>query len=102
MQLGTSDNLESKFRALEGGDVEDELAMMKKGMLTGSRTSSPQQLPEGRPIRCVCTSEQPPLTIAPDYRRKSLVPTERPSVRIKAHWHYSRPLCLTGVPAEMN
>ena len=53
VQLGTSDNLESKFRALEGGDVEDELAQMKKGVLTGSRSSAPQQLPEGRPIRCV-------------------------------------------------
>jgi hypothetical protein len=53
LQLGTSDNLESKFRALEGGDVEDELAQMKRGVLTGSRTSAPQQLPEGRPIRCV-------------------------------------------------
>ena len=50
-QLGTSDNLESKFRALEGGDVEDELAQLKRGTLTGARAGSPQQLPEGRPIR---------------------------------------------------
>ncbi len=50
LQLGTSDNLESKFRALEGGDVEDELAQLKKGTLTGAR-SGPQALPEGRPIR---------------------------------------------------
>lgn len=48
--MGTSDNLESKFRALEGGDVEDELAKLKKGTLTGAR-SGPQALPEGRPIR---------------------------------------------------
>ena len=50
-QLGTSDNLESKFRQLEGGDVEDELAQMKRGVLTGARASAPQALPEGRPIR---------------------------------------------------
>jgi hypothetical protein len=51
VQLGTSDSLESKFRALEGGDVEDELAQLKKGALTGVRSGSPQQLPEGRPLR---------------------------------------------------
>jgi phage shock protein A len=51
-QLGTSDSLESKFRALEGTDVEDELAQMKRGVLTGARAGPPQQLPEGRPIRC--------------------------------------------------
>ena len=52
LQLGTSDGLESKFRALEGGDVEDELAALKRGTLAGARSSAPQQLPEGRPIRC--------------------------------------------------
>ena len=51
VQLGTSDNLESKFQALEGGDVEDELAALKKGTLGSGRRGAPQQLPEGRPIR---------------------------------------------------
>ena len=32
--------------------MEDELAQMKRGVLTGARASAPQQLPEGRPIRC--------------------------------------------------
>ena len=50
-QLGTSDSLESKFQALEGGDVEDELAALKKGTLGSGRRAAPQQLPEGRPIR---------------------------------------------------
>lgn len=51
VQLGTTDNLESKFQALEGGDVEDELAQLKRGTLGSGRRGSPQQLPEGRPIR---------------------------------------------------
>ncbi|CAK0781978.1 hypothetical protein CVIRNUC_005521 [Coccomyxa viridis] len=51
LQLGTSDSLESKFQALEGGDVEDELAALKKGTLGSGRRAAPQQLPEGRPIR---------------------------------------------------
>ncbi|CAL5221158.1 g3297 [Coccomyxa viridis] len=51
LQLGTSDNLESKFQALEGGDVEDELAQLKRGTLGSGRSRAPQQLPEGRPIR---------------------------------------------------
>ena len=49
--MGTSDNLESKFQALEGGDVEDELAQLKRGTLGSGRSRAPQQLPEGRPIR---------------------------------------------------
>lgn len=54
-QLGTSDALESKFQALEGNDVDAELAAMRRGMLSGSNSSGrsrPAQLPEGRPIRC--------------------------------------------------
>lgn len=51
VQLGTTDNLESKFQALEGGDVEDELAQLKRGTLGSGRRGPPQQLPEGRPIR---------------------------------------------------
>jgi phage shock protein A len=39
--------MEQKFQALEGGDVEDELSQMKRGMLSGSRSKA--QLPEGRP-----------------------------------------------------
>ena len=48
-QLGTSDALESKFKALEGDDVDAELAAMRRGMLGGARARP--SLPEGRPIR---------------------------------------------------
>jgi phage shock protein A len=48
--LVAGDGLESKFAALEGGSVEDELAALKKGMLTGS-TQPAAALPEGRPIK---------------------------------------------------
>lgn len=53
VQLAASDSLEDKFKKLEGNDVDDELAQMKRGQLkSGSTSSSPrQQLPEGRPIR---------------------------------------------------
>jgi len=47
--LAPSADLDKKFAALEGGTVDDELAALKKGMLTGS--SAPAALPEGRPIR---------------------------------------------------
>ena len=69
-QLGTSDGLESKFRALEGGDVEDELAALKRGTLAGARSAAPQQLPEGRPIRCA-VSLSPFVTIC-SLRRAAL------------------------------
>lgn len=51
-QLVAGDGLEKKFAALEGG-VEDELAMLKKGMLTnGSAGKEPvAALPEGRPLK---------------------------------------------------
>ena len=49
-QLGTSDALESKFKALEGDDVDAELAAMRRGMVGGARARP--SLPEGRPIRC--------------------------------------------------
>ena len=51
--MTTSDNLEDKFKKLEGGDVDAELAQLKRGMLSGSSaTSKPSSsLPEGRPIR---------------------------------------------------
>jgi phage shock protein A len=48
--LVAGDGLESKFAALEGGNVEDELAALKKGMLPGS-TQPAAALPEGRPIK---------------------------------------------------
>ncbi|KAK9796330.1 hypothetical protein WJX73_006403 [Symbiochloris irregularis] len=58
LQLAATDEVEGKFQQLEsGGDVDDELAAMKKGMLgSGSSSSSSsssrdRSLPEGRPIR---------------------------------------------------
>ena len=54
-QLGTSDELESKFQRLEGDDVDDELSRMKRGLISGSGGGSApaasKPLPEGRPIR---------------------------------------------------
>ena len=51
-QLTASDNLEEKFRRLEGGDVEDELQQLKRGTLKSGSASQPtNSLPEGRPIR---------------------------------------------------
>ncbi|KAK9830250.1 hypothetical protein WJX72_010583 [[Myrmecia] bisecta] len=46
LQLGTNDGLEAKFAALEGSDVDKDLADLKRGMLGGSRGS--QSLPAGR------------------------------------------------------
>lgn len=53
LQLASNDTLEDKFKKLEGNDVDDELAQLKRGSLkSGSSSSSPRQsLPEGRPIR---------------------------------------------------
>jgi phage shock protein A len=54
LQLADSDNLENKFKRLEGNDVDAELEQLKKGQLKGnsySSSSSQQKLPEGRPIR---------------------------------------------------
>ena len=59
LQLASSDELESKFNRLEGDDVDDELASMKKGLLkggSGSGPSSKQSLPEGRPVKSVTTT----------------------------------------------
>ena len=51
-QLAASDTLEDKFKKLEGNDVDDELAQLKRGQLKSGTSSSPRQsLPEGRPIR---------------------------------------------------
>jgi phage shock protein A len=49
-QLVAGDGLETKFAALESGTVEDELAALKKGMLTGAKQPA-AALPEGRPIK---------------------------------------------------
>ncbi|MEB3293186.1 MAG: PspA/IM30 family protein, partial [Synechococcales bacterium] len=38
-------NLEAQFAALESGDVEDELAMMKAQMLGGTAATAQQSLP---------------------------------------------------------
>lgn len=52
VQLAASDNLEDKFKKLEGNDVDDELAQLKRGQLKSGTSSAPRQsLPEGRPIR---------------------------------------------------
>jgi phage shock protein A len=55
LQLSASDNLEDRFKKLEGNDVDDELAQLKRGQLkSGSNSSSKSSsnaLPEGRPIR---------------------------------------------------
>ena len=59
LQLASSDELESKFNRLEGDDVDDELASMKKGLLKGGSGSGPkskQSLPEGRPVKSVTTT----------------------------------------------
>ena len=45
MQLGTSDSLESKFQALEGGDVEDELAALKKARWAAGAGPRPSSCP---------------------------------------------------------
>ena len=49
--LATPDSVEQKFLALETGGVEDELAMLKKGMLTASSsTREPAAASLGRPV----------------------------------------------------
>jgi len=50
-QLAAPDSMEQKFAALEGDSVDDELAQMKRGMLSGSRSKA--SLPEGRPYEKV-------------------------------------------------
>lgn len=47
--LTASDGLESKFAALEGGTVDDELKALKQGVLGASK--KPAALPEGRPLK---------------------------------------------------
>uniref|UniRef100_A0A383WA63 PspA/IM30 family protein n=1 Tax=Tetradesmus obliquus TaxID=3088 RepID=A0A383WA63_TETOB len=50
--LTAGDGLESKFAALEGGTVEDELAALKQGMLGPGKAGGPvAALPEGRPVK---------------------------------------------------
>ena len=47
--LTASNDLEDKFKALEGGGVDDELAAMKINML-GAGKKETGTLPEGRPV----------------------------------------------------
>jgi phage shock protein A len=50
--LVAGDGLESKFAQLETGTVDDELAALKKGMLTAGSNGAPvAALPEGRPVK---------------------------------------------------
>jgi phage shock protein A len=46
--LVAPDSVESKFRALEGSAVEDDLASLKAAL--GSGSSKPKELPAGRPL----------------------------------------------------
>lgn len=54
--LVAGDGVEAKFAALESGTVDDELAMLKKGMLAGSKQPV-AALPEGKPIKDAIDSE---------------------------------------------
>ncbi|KAG2443541.1 hypothetical protein HXX76_001893 [Chlamydomonas incerta] len=45
-----SDTVDNRFKALETGTVDDELAALKRGMLPAS-TSAAGSLPEGRPVQ---------------------------------------------------
>ncbi|CAG9462150.1 unnamed protein product [Pedinophyceae sp. YPF-701] len=45
-----NDDMEQKFLALEGGDVDSELAAMRSNLL-GSGKKGEKSLPEGRPLR---------------------------------------------------
>ena len=54
--LSTTNDLEDKFKALEGGGVDDELAMMKAKMLGGAEKKG-GELPEGRPVSDAIESE---------------------------------------------
>lgn len=50
-QLSAPDSMMDKFKALEGGSVDDELTKMKRGMLGDSRSaSSSSSLPPGRKV----------------------------------------------------
>ena len=54
--LTASNDLEDKFKELEGGGVDDELAMMKAKMLGGAEKKG-GELPEGRPVSDAIESE---------------------------------------------
>tara|TARA_B110000977_G_scaffold130957_1_gene166901 strand:+ start:28306 stop:29232 length:927 start_codon:yes stop_codon:yes gene_type:complete len=53
--LTASNDLEDKFKELEGGGVDDELAAMKSKMLGGVKETG--TLPEGRPVSDAIESE---------------------------------------------
>mmetsp|Transcript_9381 Transcript_9381/g.14926 ORF Transcript_9381/g.14926 Transcript_9381/m.14926 type:complete len:333 (-) Transcript_9381:290-1288(-) len=55
LNAGTNE-LEDKFKALEGGDIDDELAKMKAGML-GDGGKKGGALPAGRPVSDAIESE---------------------------------------------
>merc|ERR1719329_93534 len=54
--LTASNDLEDKFKELEGGGVDDELAMMKSKRLGGAEKKG-GELPEGRPVSDAIESE---------------------------------------------
>ena len=55
VQLSDGDQLESKFRQMEGGDVDEELNKMKRGLPAASSSSSSNSSSSnsnaGRPVR---------------------------------------------------
>ena len=56
VQLSDGDQLESKFRQMEGGDVDEELSKMKRGLPAASssgssNSSSSSNSNAGRPVR---------------------------------------------------
>jgi phage shock protein A len=64
--LATPDSVEQKFLALETGGVDDELAMLKKGMLTASSSGSSSSRREsevslGRPVSEVLVGNRVPM-----------------------------------------
>ena len=64
MQLADGDQLESKFRQMEGGDVDEELNKMKRSLPAASSSSSSSSSNgnsnAGRPVRCVNLSMSQP------------------------------------------
>ena len=54
--LTAGEDLEDKFKALEGDSINDELAKMKAGML-GDGGKKGGALPEGRPVSDAIESE---------------------------------------------
>lgn len=80
-QLAATDELEGKFQALEGDNVDDELAAMKRGISSTSSASSSQSrdrsLPEGRPIRCAQLACTTPARLVPP-----CIPAQRAALQL--------------------